>query len=95
MELTSLFLSFLGGSAIATLISVIFNRRKNKSEADLNTTEAAAKIVELYDKALKDLQAKVETLEMQVASLREQLAAKDIELAVLQARLRGGNGGTF
>lgn len=87
MDIVVALLSFLGGGAVASFITQLFGRRRTNAEADVAAVEAAARVVELYDKALKDLQRKVEALEEQVRYLRNELETRDREIATLRAAL--------
>jgi septal ring factor EnvC (AmiA/AmiB activator) len=76
------------GAAVPVTLGAWFVRRRTKAETADLITQASARVVEMLEVRITELQAEVETLRARVASEQTERAALNIRLAQAEERER-------
>lgn len=79
--------SVLSGGALTAAIKYYLDKRKKENEADLAAVQGAAEVLKMYEKAIHDLQERVENLQQEVAELKEILQQRDSKIYQLKTQL--------
>ena len=67
------FLTSVGAAIVAALATHLFNRRKYKTEVELNEVECAKKVVDLYKDALEGVQKELALAREEIGKLRQEV----------------------
>jgi chromosome segregation ATPase len=79
--------AILGSSALATLITMWFSRRKLAAEVDSLEVQTATRVVELVSEQLRAMGLEIERLALKVIDLERRLNESDTDRHLLRAHI--------